>query len=108
MVQKTLLNDSPENLIAEYRLILEKHNIPVHRIIMFGSYAKGIADAWSDVDICVVSPSFGKNPFDERVLLKKLTLEIDSLIEPHPYNPRDLQDPYDPLAYEIRTYGIEM
>ena len=106
MVQKTLLTDTPHNLIKKYYQILKKEHIPVKKIILFGSYAKGTARPWSDVDICVVSKSFGKKPFDEMVFLKQLTTTVDSMIEPHPFHPNDLLDKYDPLAAEIRTHGI--
>ena len=94
MAQKSILADTPENLIKKYRLVLAEAGIPVDKIILFGSYAKGTSKSWSDVDVCVVSPLFGKNGYDERVRL-----------EPHPYNAKDLADPWDPLAYEIRTNG---
>jgi len=108
MVGKSLLNDSPENLIRKYYQKLKSHNIPVKQIILFGSYAKGAAKPWSDLDLCVVSPVFGKKPFDEMVMLKKLTSDVESLIEPHPYHPKDLKDKWDPLAVEIRKYGIKI
>ena len=105
MAQKSILNDTPENLIQKYARLLCGRKIPVEKIILFGSYAKNNAKPWSDVDICVVSSIFGKNSYDEKVMLSKLTSSIDTMLEPHPYHPKDLEDPYDPLAYEIRTYG---
>lgn len=105
MVQKTVLTDTPENLIRKYVVLLKNKGIPVDKVILFGSYAKGNPKPWSDVDICVVSKSFGKDSYDEMVMLQKLTINIDSMIEPHPYHPKDLNNPYDPLAYEIRRTG---
>lgn len=106
MVRKSLLNDTPKNLIRKYREVLKREGIPVEKIILFGSYAKKKAKPWSDVDLCVVSKLFGKDSYDEMVRLKKLTSEIDPMIEPHPYHPNDLADPYDPLAYEILHTGV--
>lgn len=108
MDTKTILSDTPQHLLQKYRLILIKKGIPVEQMILFGSYAKGTAKPWSDVDVCVVSPTFGKNSYDERVRLAKLTLSVDTMIEPHPYHPNDLNDPYDPLAAEIRTWGKQV
>lgn len=105
MAQATILNDTPENLIKKYKSALTKAGIPVTKLILFGSYAKGYARPWSDIDVCVVSPIFGKNGYDEMVRLKFLTSGIDEMIEPHPYSPKDLANPYDPLAHEIRTHG---
>ena len=39
------------------------------------------------------------------VLLKQLTSNVESMIEPHPYHPNDLKDRFDPLAREIMTNG---
>lgn len=108
MDQKQILADTPEALVKKYWAMLKNHNIPVEKIILFGSRAKGTAHAWSDIDVCVVSESFGKNPFDELITLKKLTRYVEPLLEPVPYHPRDLADKYDPLAKEIRTYGIQI
>ncbi|MBL7159588.1 nucleotidyltransferase domain-containing protein [Candidatus Microgenomates bacterium] len=105
MVKKTILNDKPEVLIKKYKQLLEKEGTPVEKIILFGSYAKGNAKPWSDIDICVISKKFGRSNYDETVFLKKLTSEIDSMLEPHPYHPDDLKNPFDPLASEIKKTG---
>lgn len=108
MAKQKILADSPKRLIKRYYQKLLRTGIPVEQMILFGSQAKGTARQWSDVDVCVVSPSFGKEPFRELVRLKQLTSDIDSLIEPVPYHPDDLADKYDPLAKEIRTHGIRI
>ena len=105
MAQKSILKDTPENLVRRYAKLLEKNQIPVDKIILFGSYAKGKARPWSDLDICVVSSKFGKNNYDEMVLLKQLTTQVDTMIEPHPYHPDDLNNSLDPLANEIQLTG---
>ncbi len=105
MAQKSILSDTPKNLIHKYKITLANEGIPVQKIILFGSYAKGTPKPWSDVDVCVVSKIFGKDYHVEMVHLMQLASEVDDMIEPHPYSPQDLNDPFDPLAYEIRTTG---
>lgn len=105
MAEKSILSDAPEVLIRKYKKLLKQEGIPLEKIILFGSYAKGRAKPWSDLDLCVVSKIFGKDGYDEMVFLKKLAGRIESMIEPHPYHPKDLEDPFDPLAYEIKTTG---
>ncbi|OGG26428.1 hypothetical protein A2960_06135 [Candidatus Gottesmanbacteria bacterium RIFCSPLOWO2_01_FULL_39_12b] len=105
MAQKSILKAEPEILIKEYKKVLKKSGIPVEKMILFGSYAKGNAKSWSDLDLCVVSKTFGKDYYDEMVMLKTLASDIESMIEPHPYNPKDLNDPFDALAYEIKKTG---
>ena len=105
MAQKSILADTPEKLLKKYRLALKKAGIPVEKMILFGSYAKGTAKPWSDVDVCVVSSTFGKDPYEERLKLMKLTGGVEAMIEPHPFSPHDLTDPWNSLALEIRTHG---
>lgn len=85
---------------------LSKTGIRVNKAYLFGSYAKGAAKKDSDIDICIVSPSFGKDYFAEMVKLRKYSLKIDSRIEPVPFLPEDLNDKYSTLASEIRKFGI--
>lgn len=105
MAAKSILSDTPINLIKKYKEVLQNEGIPVSKMIIFGSYAKGKAKPWSDLDVCVVSKIFGKDNHEELVRLMRLTSKIDDMIEPHPYSPKGLNDPFDPLAYEIRTTG---
>jgi predicted nucleotidyltransferase len=108
MDTKTLLNDTPTNLVHKYYQTLIRAHVPIEQIILFGSYAKKKAKPWSDVDVCVVSKTFGKNPLEELLMLARLTTDIDTMIEPVPYHPDDLADKYDPLAKEIREHGIRI
>lgn len=94
------------NLVRKYRAYIEKEGVPVIKVMMFGSQVNGTAHEWSDIDTCVVSSSFGKDLHAERVKLMHMGLEVSDLIEPHPYTPKQLEDPYDPLAAEIRKTGI--
>lgn len=106
MAQKFLLKDKPEVLIKRYYQILKKAGFSVEKIILFGSWAKGAPKKWSDLDLCIVSKQFGKDPVEEMMTLGKLSLQVDSMIEPHPYRPQDLANIYDPLATEIRKTGV--
>lgn len=108
MAQKSLLTDTPENLIKKYTKVLQDNGLEPEAIIIFGSYANNTADESSDLDLCIVSPAFGKDSFEEMVMLARLAQKVDPLIEPHPYNPRDLANKWDPLATEIRTKGRQI
>ncbi|MBU1199961.1 nucleotidyltransferase domain-containing protein [Patescibacteria group bacterium] len=105
MVHQSLLKSTPKKLALKFYQELIKENIPVKKIIMFGSYAKGKQKYYSDLDLCIVSPILGKNNFNERVRLKNIASRVENLIEPHPYHPKDLKEKYDPLAEQIRTTG---
>ena len=79
--------------------------IQVSKAYLYGSYAKGNAKSYSDIDICVVSPSFGKDMVDEMVKLRQISRRVDDRIEALPFGMDDIDNPYDPLATEIRRFG---
>ena len=51
-------------------------------IILYGSYAKGIAREESDIDIAIICDSFGEDFLVKSQQLYKLRRGIDSRIEP--------------------------
>lgn len=93
-------------LLKEYRKMLQDDGINVTGMLLFGSHARGAAREWSDIDVAVISPDFGRDYFDERVHLMKLAQRASSSIEPHPLNPDDLNDRWSTLATEVRRWGI--
>ena len=108
MARKNLLKGKPVDLARKYKKVLLESGVPVDELILFGSHAKKSARYDSDLDICVVSPIFGKKPFEEMMKLGRIALKVDSMIEPHPYNPKDFKNKYDPLASEIKKTGIKI
>lgn len=95
-----------KDIIRRFANLLEEE-MPLQRIILFGSYARGKPHKDSDIDVAVVSPNFGKrNEMEEMSYLLKKAHEIDLDIEPHPYNPRELRHPHkSSFAYEILKTG---
>lgn len=108
MAKQTTLTQSVLNQVRLFAKKVQKQSIPVDQVIVFGSHAKGTAHKWSDIDVCIVSPRFGRNGFDELVRLLKLKDDQTIDIEAHPMSPRDLMNKYDTLASEIRKYGIDV
>lgn len=95
--------------MKQSKIFLEKlklAGIPVSQAYLFGSYAKGNATQYSDIDVCVVSSTFGNDYIQEMVDLRKISLQVDSRIEPIPFHPRDMSDPFSSLATEIQKYNI--
>lgn len=85
-----------------------KNKYPVDKVYLFGSYAKNEANKGSDIDVCVVSPVFGKDYQKEELELIRLAMKIDSDISPVPFNSKDINDKWSQLAHEITTYGIQI
>lgn len=93
--------------INSYLDILKKDRLPIERVFLFGSYARGRQHAWSDIDLCVVSPRFRDWWEAMRYLWLKKDAKKNIDIEPVGFNPKDFNDNIS-LAQEIRKHGIEI
>lgn len=107
MVKKTT-SKKVEKKIKEYVNVLRNDKLPIKKVILFGSYAKGTPHKWSDIDLCVISPKF-KNSFDamQYLWLKRIN-DTGLTIEPVGFNPKDFNDKYNSLISEIKKTGVEM
>lgn len=84
---------------------LEKNNIQIQRAILFGSYAVGTANEWSDIDLALVSNSFTGNRFDDKSLIRKYKAVVNWDISPMPFIPSDFENsPF--VESEILKNGI--
>ena len=97
-----------EKKVKEYVDILKADNLPIKKVILYGSYAKGRQHKWSDIDVCIISPKF-KDPFEAlQYLSLKTIFNMKYTIEPVGFSPRDFQDKYDSFIHEIKTTGVEI
>lgn len=108
MVKKTILDPQVKKKVKDYVNLLKNEGLDIDKAIVFGSFARGTQRPWSDIDVCIVSKDFGKDPISEAMELAKKARKIDLYLEPHSYHPKDLQEKFDPLAAEIRKYGIPL
>lgn len=76
----------------------------LREVYLFGSYANGIADKYSDIDIAIVSDEFEGSRFWDKKKLNKYLLNFSSDIEIHPFNSEDFKDS-DPFVTEIKRTG---
>ena len=58
-----------------------KKLLPVDKIVLFGSFAKGTNHKWSDIDIAVVVKNTDFDFFDMYQKLGNISLKIDTRIE---------------------------
>lgn len=104
MVKKEILNK-----LRRYKRLLEKKGIPVSKLLIYGSYARGDAHKDSDIDVCVVSPAFGRDRIEEGLFLFRQAPDIDPRIEPVPFSLRDYRmNRVSPLLHQIRKEGVEV
>jgi uncharacterized protein len=99
--------DAIIDLIRRYLVLLHQHGFQVNRAILFGSYARGEAQADSDIDLLLPSPDFEKLTWKQEELLWALTAQVDTRIEPIPCTERQWwTDQSSPLIDIARQEGL--
>jgi uncharacterized protein len=96
-----------EKSVKFYIAQLETIGIHVQQAILFGSYASGKYDEWSDIDLAIVSNDFAGNRFEDRNKIRKITLQVNSDISPMPFRPEDFSDS-NYFVKEILETGIRI
>ena len=94
-------------IVEKYFSLLKKNNIDVEDAYLFGSYAKGNNNEWSDIDIAIVSESFEGIRLRDKDKIRKITLSVSSSLEILPFNPKDFSLE-NPFAKEIMETGIKL
>ncbi|MDW7761892.1 MAG: nucleotidyltransferase domain-containing protein [Acidobacteriota bacterium] len=93
--------------IKRYVARLNKSGIPVEKVLLFGSWARGNPRRESDVDIALISPVFTGDRFLDRRKIVPLRREINTRIEPIPFNPQTFAEG-GILVDEIIRYSEEI
>lgn len=105
MVDSAVLNE-----VKQYLHALRPYGVHARRAILFGSYARGEANQWSDIDLIVLAPEFDRE-------YKLSTLQIlwrargkDTIrIEPIPCGEQQWEtDDTLPILEIARREGIEV
>lgn len=86
---------------------IRSHNFHIGKAIVFGSYAKGTYNEWSDIDVAIVSSDFCGIPFNDREKLVSFLLQADERIELHPFRPEEFTDDNE-FVKDIKKYGIDL
>ena len=85
-----------------------RRKLPVDKVILFGSYAKGTADKLSDVDIAFFIRDFGgKTRFEIGVELLRLTHNYTAYFEPLVFPSSEIARG-NPFVDEILHTGQEL
>ncbi|MHB1685955.1 MAG: nucleotidyltransferase domain-containing protein [Ignavibacteriaceae bacterium] len=99
--------DKIKTIIENYISLLTDNNIAIKNAYLFGSYAKGNNNEWSDIDVAIVSDIFEGIRIKDKDKIRRITLSISSSLEILPFNPRDFSLD-NPLAKEIIETGIRL
>jgi predicted nucleotidyltransferase len=102
MVENTIAS-----LIKKYLASLPAVGIHATRAILFGSFAHGTPNEWSDIDLVVIAPEFDGPR--QRSLIQSLwrATAVDSRIEPIPCGEKEWELDQDRPILEIaRREGL--
>ena len=97
-------------IVKRYLRALQKAGIHSHSGVLFGSYARGEAGQWSDIDLVVIATEFdGPRSLQMVEKLWQLTGEADNRIEPIPCGEREWQTGEGrPILDIARREGMEI
>lgn len=95
-----MTKNSIKKLVHNYKIALLDNNIPITAIYLFGSYSRNQQREGSDIDLCVVSSSFGKNDFQEMVKVNQIAKKIAFEIEAFPVSEKEFKAQINPFATE--------
>ncbi len=84
---------------------LRRAGFHISKAYIFGSYARGKVDKWSDIDVAIVSPQISNDRFEERIRLTELAISVDDRLEPLPFNLDSFSDD-DPFVRQIKDEGF--
>lgn len=84
-----------------------KEVISVDKVVLYGSWANGTPHEFSDIDLAIFSPDFGKSKLKEMQLLSKVAWDVNESIEAIPYSSEKLNT-IDPATFvhEILRTGL--
>ena len=102
-----MVDESVVTAVRRYIRALMDHDLVVRFGVVFGSYARGKADEWSDIDLLVVSPRFDvQRNRQDLDLLWRLAARTDSRLEPVPCGEQQWdEDTSSPIIEIARREG---
>lgn len=98
--------DKATRIVKKYAGKLKEHKIPISGVYLFGSFARGEAKKWSDIDVAI----FSKRKETDQFIIEtgRIRREVDLRIEPHIFSDKDLRTISTPFVEEILKTGIKV
>ena len=90
-----------------YLTALENQGVRITQAFVFGSWAKGSAGTWSDIDLAVVSPQFNSWSAKNNLLAKAMRGDF-AMVEAHGFHPKKFNPSKNPVVNEITAHGIKI
>ena len=102
-----MVEDEVIEAVKRYLALMPAFGIHACRAVLFGSYAPGVADEYSDIDLIVIAPEFdGSREISPVKTLWRATVS-DNRIEPIPCGEKEWEtDGSRPILEIARREGI--
>lgn len=100
--RQALTREEALELVRRYKQVISSRFAVEPKVLMFGSYSKGNANADSDIDVAVIVPTYGNRKFE---ISKNLWHDVDQvslLIEPVLM----AEDRQSPLYDDVMRTGV--
>lgn len=95
-----------KKIVKKYADKLRESKVPFSDVYLFGSFARGEARKWSDIDVAIFSKREETDDFI--IQLGRLLREVDLRIEPHIFSEDDIRTISTPFVAEILRTGIKV
>lgn len=79
---KTLTQEEALDLVRAYKRVIAPRFNNKAKVFLYGSYSKGYANPWSDIDVAVIVPSYEGGWLDVSTDITLDAFKLSSLIEP--------------------------
>ncbi len=100
--------DKVINEIKRLIRVMERNGLSINAAYLFGSYAKGKTDKWSDIDVAIVSDDFSGIRFYDVEKLISVLKKYNSFIEFHPFRTVDFNPETDLFTKEILENSLKI
>ena len=91
-----------KTILKRYRLELGKDRVRVTKMVLYGSYARGEARSYSDIDVILVSPDLKRfSPLKRQEYLAVKTMCVDAPLEVIGYTPEEFKKSADTVFGQI-------
>ncbi|MBO5583297.1 MAG: nucleotidyltransferase domain-containing protein [Prevotella sp.] len=100
--RQTLTREEALALVRRYKEVISPRFAVEPKVIMFGSYSKGYANADSDIDVAVIVPTYGNSKFEMSKGLWRDVRDVSFLIEPVLM----AEDRWSPLYDDVMRTGV--
>jgi predicted nucleotidyltransferase len=100
-----------DEAIVVIRTFLEniRHELPIERAYLFGSYATGRNRDYSDIDLAIVTPVLNaENSFtiNQKIFSRAARYNVD--LEPICFSPEEFEKEELPIVLDIKRTGLEI